>query len=180
MSLLSYTQLEALAASGVLTLADFDQINAASIDLTLGNEVMAESPVPEGTIVSLRDREQLTMERMSIAHGYYDLKPGEAILAHTAEEFHLPADVSGLYVLKSSMARIFLNHLNAGFADAGWHGSVLTLELVNTSRYHTIRLHAGVRIGQMLFFNHAPVPPERSYATRGRYNGDKTVEAIKE
>ena len=91
----------------------------------------------------------------------------------------MPMDISAEYKLKSSMARIGLEHLNAGWCDAGWHGSVLTLELVNVTRHHSIIIRPGDPIGQMVFFRHAPVPPERPYATRGRYNTDRTVRTIK-
>lgn len=64
--------------------------------------------------------------------------------------------------------------------DAGWNGSKLTLELVNLTRYHAIRLRPGDSIGQVVFFKHTPVPEEKSYAVRGRYNGDTSVSAIKE
>lgn len=175
--LLSHTELVERIAGGMLNIADYDQINSASIDLTLGGEVLVEQD--SNRIISLKKREQLPMHRLNIRNGYYDLSPGEAILAQTEEVFNLPADVSGLYVLKSSMARIFLNHCNAGFADAGWHGSVLTLELMNQTRFHKIRLDHGVRIGQMLFFQHKDVPHDRSYAARGRYNNDTSVSSIK-
>ena len=177
MSLLSYIQLTELVESGVISLNDYDQINGASIDLTLGNEILVEQN--SDRIISLKDRTPLPMSRIDITDGHYDMQPGEAILAHTNEVFNLPNDVSGLYVLKSSMARIFLNHCNAGFADAGWHGSTLTLELINQTRFHRIRLDHNVRIGQMLFFKHKDVPDDRSYAARGRYNKDKSVTLIK-
>jgi deoxycytidine triphosphate deaminase len=57
---------------------------------------------------------------------------------------------------------------------------VLTLELVNVSRHHSIIIRPGDPIGQMVFFRHAPVPHERSYAARGRYNKDQTVRTIKD
>lgn len=177
MSILSYIELCELAERGVITLSDYDQINSASIDLTLGHEILVEEN--SDRIISLKNRDPLPMRNVNIAGGYYDMQPGEAILAHTNEVFHLPFDTSGLYVLKSSMARIFLNHCNAGFADAGWSGSVLTLELINQTRFHRIRIDDNVRIGQMLFFRHKDVPAEKSYKARGRYNGDKSVEAIK-
>jgi len=57
--------------------------------------------------------------------------------------------------------------------------SVLTLELKNLTRYHTIRLHDGVRIGQMVFHRSAvPVPHDCSYAKRGRYNGNDSVQGV--
>lgn len=177
--LLSYEQLLELVDGGVIDITDYDQVNSASIDLILGRKIMVERRPEPGFIVSLKDRTPLTMEERNIKDSYYVMAPGEAILAQTEEVFHLPTDISGLYVLKSSMARIFLNHCNAGFADAGWNNSVLTLELMNQTRFHSIRLDHRVRIGQMLFFRHKPVPRGRSYADRGRYNGDRQVSAIK-
>jgi deoxycytidine triphosphate deaminase len=44
---------------------------------------------------------------------------------------------------------------------------------------HVIRLHKGDRIGQVVFFRHAPVPEEFSYRKRGRYNKDTTVSGVK-
>ena len=40
-------------------------------------------------------------------------------------------------------------------------------------------LQAGDLIGQVIFFCHEEVPMENSYATRGRYNNDKTVSGAK-
>jgi dCTP deaminase len=111
--------------------------------------------------------------------GPYILYPGEFILASTHELFNLPNYISASYALKSSMARIGLEHLNAGWCDAGWHGSVLTLELKNMTRSHEIVLHHLDLIGQMCFFRHKPVSDEDSYACRGRYNKDKTVSGAK-
>ena len=102
------------------------------------------------------------------------LEPNQFILAQTVEMFNLPLDISAEYKLKSSMARIGLEHLNAGWADAGWHGSVLTLELKNISQCQRIRIRPGDAIGQIVFFRHKPVPYEKSYAARGRYNKDMT------
>lgn len=98
----------------------------------------------------------------------------------SAEVFNLPEDISAEYKLKSSMARIGLEHMNAGWCDAGWHGSVLTLEFKNMLQYHAILIRPGDAIGQMIFFYHEPVPKSASYATRGRYNNDKSVSTIRE
>ena len=111
--------------------------------------------------------------------GPYIIYPGEFLLAHSVEIFNLPNNISAEYKLKSSMARIGLDHLNAGWCDAGWHGSVLTLELKNCTRNHEIIIRAGDMIGQMIFFSHEEVPESKSYAGRGRYNNDKTVSGAK-
>lgn len=83
----------------------------------------------------------------------------------TVEEHHNFAIAAGVFVHN---------------CDAGWNGSKLTLELCNLSRFHSIRIRPGDAIGQMVFFRHTEVPEDRSYAARGRYNGDTTVSAIKE
>jgi dCTP deaminase len=107
------------------------------------------------------------------------MQSNDFILAQSIEVFNLPEDISAQYRLKSSMARIGLEHLNAGHCDAGWNGSVLTLELKNVTRYHAIHLKAGDPIGQMVFWRHEPVPADKSYAARGRYNGDMTVAGVR-
>jgi dCTP deaminase len=107
------------------------------------------------------------------------LAPGNFVLAHTQQIFNLPDYISAEYKLKSSMARIGLEHLNAGWCDPGWHGSSLTLELKNMLQNHTIVLQPGDRIGQVVFFKHDRVRRDKSYATVGRYNGDRYASGIK-
>lgn len=185
MSLLSYVDLCQLRDDRVLlnedgTLIDPELINSASIDILLGDSVMVEAqPYQSGYEVALGDRMPLLMSKVYIGDGYC-LKPGEFILAQSAQRFHLPSHISAEYKLKSSMARIGLEHLTAGWCDAGWHGSVLTLELKNMTRYHSIRIRPGDKIGQMVFFSHAPVPYDRSYAARGRYNNDVEATGVKQ
>lgn len=192
MSLLSYNNLIQLVNQNVITNVQPDQINATSIDLTLGPNLLIERRHPDAFLhklqtggegvmgISLRDRDPLFMGPHNLEEdGPYDLLPGEFILASSEQIFNLPRNVSAEYKLKSSMARIGLEHLNAGWCDAGWHGSALTLELKNMTRHHAIRLQAGDRIGQVVFFAHHEVPVEASYAARGRYNGDTTVSGIK-
>lgn len=177
MSLLSYTELCELVEQGVITDVPHEHINAASIDVCLGNDILIERA--SNRIVSLRDRQNLTMESYPIGDGGYRLDPGEFILAHTKEMFYLPDDICGEFKLKSSGARIALDNCLATWMDCGWSGSVLTLELKNISRHHSILLHAGDRIGQCLFYRVTPVPADRSYAVRGRYNNDASVQQAK-
>lgn len=191
MSLLSAPQLKVLVDRGVIENVDLAQINATSIDLTLGPNVLVERLHPTSrtlpkrgpqrvTVVSLKERTPLYMGPWNLeTDGPLTLMPGQFVLAQSAQTFHLPNDISAEYKLKSSMARIGLEHLNAGWCDAGWNGSVLTLELKNMTQHHAIKLHAGDRIGQVVFFTHRAVSDDESYATRGRYNGDQKVEGIK-
>jgi dCTP deaminase len=176
--LVSYIGLVELVERGVITDVPHEHINGASIDVCIGNEILVERA--DNRLISLRDRDQLTMSAFTI-HGEsgYALAPGEFILAHTVEKFNLPNDIACEFKLKSSGARIGLNNALATWCDPGWHGSALTLELQNINRHHPIVLCPGDRIGQMLFYHVDPVPEDRSYAVRGRYNGDASVQQSK-
>jgi deoxycytidine triphosphate deaminase len=179
MSLLSYTQICDLIEDGVIENGRYEAVNSASLDIHLGSVILVEKLTGLKQTVSIAKREHLQTEKIDISKEPYILRPGAFILAHSVEIFHLPCDVSAEYKLRSSMARVGLEHLNAGWCDAGWNGSVLTLELRNLTTYHEIELAAGVKIGQMIFFKHMPVPVEKSYASRGSYNGDKSVQGAK-
>ncbi len=174
--LLSYTEICELIEQGVIEGAEYESVNSASLDIHLGGKLKMEKFLFELMLISLRDREPLSMCECSFPH---TLAPGEFILTESREIFHLPNNISAEYKLKSSMARIGLEHLNAGWCDAGWHGSVLTLELKNMTNFHYIELNKGDAIGQLVFFKHTPVPEDKSYAARGRYNNDKTVTGAK-
>jgi dCTP deaminase len=180
MSLLSYLELRDLIDSGVIENSNYDAINSASIDLTLGSIILVEEAVLHNDFKRLNKKASLNVRRVELGpETEYTLHPGEFILAQTVEVFNLPNNISAEYKLKSSMARLGLDHLNAGWADSGWFGSVLTLELKNVTRNHTIVLRAGDKIGQMVFFRHTAVPDDKSYAVRGSYNGDKETTGVK-
>lgn len=188
--LLSHDEIIDLLTTEVVEYAEPELVNSSSLDIRLGINILVERPAVgfnhdpnKGGLnrVVLRDRTPLNMVTHNLQReGPYVLYPGEFILASTHELFNLPNHISASYALKSSMARIGLEHLNAGWCDAGWHGSVLTLELKNMTRSHEIVLNHLDLIGQMCFFKHKPVAEEHSYACRGRYNKDKTVSGAKQ
>lgn len=176
MSLLSYKELCKLIDDGVIS-GSHDNVNSASIDIVLGKNIMVEKQ--EYTMIDMLDKKADHLQHIEMDNGGFVVPPGACVLAESVEIFNLPNDISAEYKLKSTMARNFFNHLNAGWADAGWHGSVLTLEFVNHLQCHSVRIKPGMKCGQMVFFKHDMVPDERSYAARGQYNGDKTVTAGK-
>lgn len=182
MSLVSYNELCDLVAANVIEGVALQDVNGTSIDVHLGGTILLER-LPSfqhvKQIVSLRDKHKLNMHTVHLDGGHFDMAPGEFLLAHTVEKFNLPDNISAEFKLNSSGARIGLENALATWCDPHWHGSVLTLELKNLCRFHTIRLHEGCRIGQMIFHKSEPVPEERGYAVRGRYNGDATVSGVK-
>lgn len=172
--LLTYTELVTLVNDGVITNVKPDQINGASVDLTLADGFMKEAP--SRGIVRLGAKQ--TPEMMAF-NGQLILAPGEFALAATEQIFNLPNDIAAIYVLKSSMARAGLNHLNAGYCDPGWNGSALTMEFHNTLQYHTLALEPGGKCGQIYLFRGDVVPELASYAVKGQYNGQQSVQESK-
>jgi len=181
MTLLSYFELLDLVDSNVIGSVDYEAINATSIDIHLGKKILWEDAgCPRcQPIIDYSRREPVTYNEHIMDDEGWVLEPGDFILAQSVQVFNLPDNISAEYKLKSSMARIGLEHMNAGWCDAGWNGSVLTLELKNMTQFHNIRIRPGDPIGQMIFFRHHEVPANASYASRGRYNGDTEVKGIK-
>ena len=147
-------------------------INASSIDITLGENIFVEAydNNVDQQIIDLSEGKFMDMDKISIKNSPYLLEPGDFILAESEQYFNLPNSIAGLYVLKSTLARNGLNHLNAGWCDPGFHDSKLTLELQNVTKYHTWRLRCGMKIGQIFFLKGKLVPQDKSYAKKGQYN----------
>lgn len=181
MSLLSAVALNRLIEDGILEGSNPGHINATSIDIVLGRTIMIEKPIYGGVehIVDMLDKSGSHLRTIEMPDEGYVVPPGGVLLAHSVEIFNLPNWISAEYKLKSTQARNFFDHLNAGWCDAGWNGSVLTLEFVNHMRWHSVRVKPGMKCGQVVFFEHEDVPDDKSYATLGQYNGDKSVTAGK-
>jgi dCTP deaminase len=144
-------------------------LNPASIDVRIGNTARIE------TIDYIKDEPvwvDVDLSAYSETNPYL-LPPKAFILVGTLETFNLPSTITAEFRLKSSRAREGWNNCLAVYCDNGWHGSVLTMELINECRYHCLPLYPGLKIGQMVF--HRCNEPQRHYGITGRYNGDKTV-----
>jgi len=150
---------------------DYDEscINTASLDVRLGDTIMIEKTI--GThMVDYKLRDKLQMHEIEIPKEGVFINPGAFFLAHTIEKCDFPDDVAALFRIKSSMGRIGLEHLDAGWVDPGFNGS-LTLEFKNMTQNHVIRLQKGDRIGQLVFLRGKAVSENDSYRTVGNYNG---------
>lgn len=178
MSLISYAGLVGLVSNGVID-AKHENISGASIDITIGPDIMFESGDINGSLVDLMGKDNLNMKKVAIPEDGYMLLPGDFILATSQETFNLPRNIAAEYKLKSSLARSGLQHMLAGWCDPGWFGSKLTLELKNVTRHHTLLIKPGMKIGQMVFWSCDPVPEANSYAVKGQYNKQETVTGSK-
>jgi dCTP deaminase len=152
--------------------APYNQVGTSSIDVRLGDTFLMETnPVDEGFDRPAIDPRNKTLHQFfPVTDKSYRLRPGEFILASTEEAVALPDNISCQFLLKSSIARCGINHLLAGWIDAGFAGNI-TLELHNVSR-NPVLLTAGMKIGQLVFFKHVDTG-ETSYRHKGSYRGDK-------
>lgn len=169
--ILCNTEIHDLIEQGMVQHHQPELINPASLDLRLGDLIMLES-------VESHQMIPLSIKDYTPDHPY-ELVPGQFILAQTIETFSMPEDIAGLFFLKSSRAREGYENLHAGYADPGWHGSVLTLELKNARQLQPLPVYPGLKIGQMVFFRMSS-KPALSYAAVGNYNNDKLVAASKQ
>lgn len=169
---LSHPELVQLVRDGVIGNGRVteEMINGSSIDVTLAHKVLIEKqPMGAHQRVVSPDKPQQFREK-NIIHTDHNMWPGEFLLAATVQSFKLPLDISMEFYLRSTMARLGLEHLNACWCDPGWESECLTLEFKNMNLYHQIKLQAGMRIGQVVFHRHTGVPETVSYRVRGKYN----------
>ena len=141
-----------------------DLLNPASIDVTLGPEILVESD--RGNFIPF-----------DISKRTFHMLPGAFVLAATAEYIRVPNGLEAVFQLKSSRGREGYEHALAGYIDPGFHGRV-TLELSNLRRFKDLPLRAGMRIGQLRFSTLESLPL-RPYSITGRYQNAEGVEESK-
>lgn len=119
-----------------------DQLQPGSLDIRLGDQLLNK-----------HTGEQTTGKELT-------LEPNTFYLAHTKERFEIPTDITAQVSGRSSIGRKgVMIHITAGLIDAGFEGDI-TLEVYNVDN-DPVTLHAGDRIGQLIFFrmdDHAAIP----------------------
>ncbi|MGH0029685.1 MAG: dCTP deaminase [Myxococcota bacterium] len=139
-----------------------DQLGAASIDLTLGDEIrVIERPLDPIDLVADSDyRDYTRVERLDTP---YVLESGSTIHGITRERISLPDDLCGFLEGRSRFARLGLMiHVTSAFVQPGVDNRQV-LEMSNVSG-HPLRIHAGVRICQIVLMR-----TEGSAHYRGRF-----------
>jgi dCTP deaminase len=149
---------------------DESQLNSASYDVRLGDELMIETVSSTNFV------------RVPIA-GYtaenpWPLYPGQFCLGCTQEILNMPDDdsdsIAGQFALKSSRGREGYSHALSAWIDPGFSASRLTLELHNLLQLNPVPLYPGLLIGQIVFVR-MEEKPDISYSKVGHYNNCPTV-----
>lgn len=176
---------------GVIPLAE-DAINPGSIDLRLGYTIRVPRWYWRNRVSSWaawyllgrpdpREKDALYWSK-AFRFERFTLWPGRIALCDSLERTVLPDDCVALLLGKSTMCRIFLEQLHAGFGDPGFgsqepgegvdgesEGDTWTLELANLGPW-PIELVAGERLLQ-LALGRLESLPTRTYRDTGRYQG---------
>jgi dCTP deaminase len=139
-----------------------DQIGAASIDLTLGDEIRviegAGAPIDLMHDVDYRDH-----TRVQRLDAPFVVEPGTTIHGITRERISLPRDVCGFLEGRSRFARLGLMiHVTSAFVQPGVENRQV-LEISNVS-VRPLRLYAGVRLCQIVLMR-----TEGEAAYQGRF-----------
>jgi dCTP deaminase len=172
---LSGKEIETAIRTGEINISPFEvsQLNPASYDLTLGDEVTMYKGFHSSTdrlLDYLDPKKDNPTTSFKMGPEGYILKPGIGYLMHTKEVVgtnkYVPA-IDG----KSSIGRLFvLVHVTAGLGDPGFNGQY-TLEVLTT---YPIRLYPGMRICQVRFFT---IRGEIDLY-KGHYQGDTAKGAV--
>lgn len=155
------------------------QVNPASYDLTLGDEVCVyERWVrcepgalmrPKHLVLDVREEPEVT--RMTIGPEGLVLEPSIGYLMHTVERVHTKRFVPVLDG-KSSLGRLFMQvHATAGYGDPGFDGQY-TLEV---TVQHPLRVYAGMRVAQIRFHTTLGIPRQ---LYDGKYKGEASRGAV--
>lgn len=158
------------------------QVNPNSIDLTISRIYKRGLVTATSWRYGFKNQQEASLynEKAWVScrdEDYIWMKPGDVVLACTREYIKMPNDVCGQLFTKSTLGRMFINHMMAGVIDAGFEGR-LTLELVNEG-VHMIRIPIGARVVQMVLME-LDQKAIRPYGNReSRYHEAMSVECAK-
>lgn len=151
------------------------QVGPASIDLRLSRTFWRPQPGLRLRRARTVDLSQVATREIKPTRGWRQvtlkgsrdklvLRPGQVVLARTAEQFSIPNDCAGALEGRSSYARLGLSiHTTGGFVNPGWTGR-MPLTLHNQGPF-TIKMVAGLPICQLMLVK-LTGEVERSYAER--------------
>ena len=147
---------------------EVDQLGAASIDLTLGDEirVIQDDPLPIALVEEADYRQHTSIHSLASP---YVLVPGITIHGITRERITLPTNLCGFLEGRSRFARLGLMiHVTSAFVQPGVSNRQV-LEMSNVSNRPLV-IHPGVRVCQLVLMR-----TEGRAAYKGRFSHQETL-----
>jgi len=149
-----------------------EQVQAACIDLRLGDEFRVFKSTSEAFIDSRNPKEYTECIKSGEK---FIIHPNEFILGITMERVRLPADVAAYVDGKSSLGRLGVTaHITSSLVEPGWDGR-LVLEIANLGKMPVV-LYPGMKICKLVLMRMSSAS-ERPYNTRAetKYKGQSGV-----
>lgn len=173
--LLSDGDIRTALAAGAITVDPYEPtlVQPASVDVRLDRVFRVFNQQHGRSHIDPAHRQDGLTTLVRVGAEGFMLHPGQFVLGSTVERIAIDAMTAARLEGKSSLGRLgLIIHSTAGFIDPGFDGHI-TLELSNAAPL-PIRLHVGMKIGQVCFipmFNPAEVPygPARG----SRYQGQQ-------
>lgn len=154
----------------ITPLLDQGAFSADAVDLRLGTQFLLPQVPPNLFVTFDPGTIQAAHLRVYVPFGKYLVVPAhQTVLGATLEFIKLPADVSGLILTKSSIARTFVVIETAPWIHPAYRGC-LTLEIANVSNTPLL-LYPGIAIGQLVLQTIAKPVLERRDRPTGSYIG---------
>ncbi|HJJ55871.1 MAG TPA: dCTP deaminase [Methanocorpusculum sp.] len=136
---------------GYITIDPYDSalLQPNSLDIRLGNHFVWYNTCNE--IIDPYKKDTIQSNTNECKCDYFDIAPGQFVLAETLETVTLPDNVVSSIEGKSSIARLGIElHQTGGWIDAGFSGTI-TLEMHN-SNCRPVRVYSGMPISQLVFY----------------------------
>lgn len=163
MSILTSTQILKRVKEGEITFKpslDEFQIKNHAVDMRLGYTFL----LPKSWKMTEKGRVAIQIDHFDKSNNnsfdvieleqgqYFELLPGEYVLASTLESVKLPSDVMAVLYPRSSTNRRGLSVDLTGIIDAGWEGQ-LVIPIRNNTASQVVKLYPGERFCQIVFEN---------------------------
>lgn len=158
-----------------------EMVNPASIDLRWSGRIRRAherwngTAVPQGTNPLTWDKSRLWGDEYTLPATW--VLPGELILVDSLEIVKIPQNAGATLMLKSSIGRVGLEHLHAGWFDPGFRGTA-TLELKNLAPW-PVALVQYQPLVQLVLHSLAQ-PAAVGYAETGRYQNQMGATVARE
>lgn len=154
MGVLSGRQIKEMVKTGVLKIDSFDDalISPASLDLRIGNKILASPTSPEKLGMAV----DLTKNKPQ-----YEILSGQMVGVISLEKLYLPLDICGRFGIRSSLARKGINAFGGVQLDPGFRGK-LSLNLLNVGPEPIT-----IKLGEPLFsveFSRLEEPADAGYS----------------
>jgi dCTP deaminase len=166
--ILNNKQITERGKAGLIKPFNVEMVQGASLDIRIGTKGLKRCSYHKDN----NDFAPLDLTKTTENEPFF-VEPNERILIESLENIYLPNDIAAQFILKSSVARRFFQHMFSGWCDPGWEGK-LTMEFVNQD-IEPYPIWVGKPIGQLIF--HQTELVDHGYD--GRYQGIFTVSPSK-